>query len=242
MLKKTKPFSGEPSPFVMEMPQYHLPKFTALTKSMWERGFSFIKKAGTLITVATILIWFTGSYSFGLQAVDNYNGSILQSIGSVIAIFFKPLGFGNDWASVATVLGLVAKETVVATFGILSGIGEVAGDDPSLLGWVSANMTQISAYSFLIFNLLCAPCFAAIGAIKNEMNDNRWTWFAIVYQTIFAYSISLIFYQFAMLFTGNGNLGGVIFASIVLALMLYMIIRPEPKKYKEQKEVLDYAG
>jgi ferrous iron transport protein B len=240
MLKKTKPFRGKPSPFVMEMPQYHMPTFKALFKSMWERGFSFIKKAGTLITVATILIWFAGSYSFGLQAVESYNGSILQSFGSLIAVFFQPLGFGNDWASVATVLGLVAKETIVATFGILAGIGEVAEDDPTLLGWVAVNMTQISAYSFLIFNLLCAPCFAAIGAIKQEMNDSRWTWFAIAYQTIFAYSISLIFYQFAMLFTGQGNLVGVFFASIVLAFMLYMILRPEPKI--QEKEVLEYVG
>ena len=237
MLKKTKPFRGEPTPFVMELPQYHLPSLNSLLRTVWERGFSFIKKAGTLITVATILIWFVSSYSFALTRVNSYNGSILQSLGSVLAVFFRPLGFGNDWASVATILGLVAKETVVATFGILSGIGEVGETDSNLLGWVALNMTQISAYSFLIFNLLCAPCFAAIGAVKREMNSFAWTWFAIIYQTLFAYSISLIFYQYAMLIAGNGNIFGIFGASLVLSGLLYLLFKPIPIE-KEKREVV----
>jgi ferrous iron transport protein B len=230
MLKKTARFQGEPAPFVMELPAYHMPKVGAVLRSMWERGWSFIKKAGTVIAAATVVIWFISSYSWGLQPVENYDGSILQSIGSGLAVIFKPLGFGDDKASVATILGLVAKETVVATFGILMGIGEVAEDDPTLLQSLQVAYTPIAGYSFMIFNLLCAPCFAAIGAIKREMNNVKWTWFAILYQTIFAYSIALIFYQFAMLFAGTPNVLGLIVAGIVAILIIYQLFRP----YKEE--------
>ena len=232
ILKKTKAFSGEPIPFVMELPQYHFPSINSVLRAAWERGWSFIKKASTVITVATIFIWFISSYSFGLQPVADYQGSILQTIGSWLAVVFIPLGFGNDWASVATVLGLVAKETVIATFGILAGIGEVSEDNPSLLAWVATSMTAISAYSFLIFNLLCAPCFAAIGAIRREMNNQQWTWFAIVYQTLFAYVISFIFYQFTTMINGTGSLLGFVMALVVLSAGIYLLLRPEKKHQK----------
>lgn len=232
MLKKTTRFQGEPAPFVMELPAYHMPKLGAVLRSMWERGWSFIKKAGTVIAAATVVIWFISSYSWGLKPVENYDGSILQTIGSWLSVVFKPLGFGDDKASVATILGLVAKETVVATFGILMGLGEVAEDDPSLLHSLQAAYTPMQGYSFMIFNLLCAPCFAAIGAIKREMNNRKWTWFAIMYQTVFAYSIALIFYQFAMLFAGTPSVIGLIVATLVAIIILYQLFRPYKKLTK----------
>lgn len=232
MLKKTTRFQGEPVPFVMELPAYHMPKLGAVLRSMWERGWSFIKKAGTVIAAATVVIWFISSYSWGLKPVENYDGSILQTIGSWLAVVFKPIGFGDDKASVATILGLVAKETVVATFGILMGLGEVAEDDPSLLHSLQLAYTPIQGYSFMIFNLLCAPCFAAIGAIKREMNNRKWTWFAIIYQTVFAYSIALIFYQFAMLFAGTPSVIGLIVATLVAIIILYQLFRPYKKLTK----------
>lgn len=232
MLKKTTRFQGEPAPFVMELPAYHMPKIGAVLRSMWERGWSFIKKAGTVIAAATVVIWFISSYSWGLKPVENYDGSILQTIGSWLSVVFKPLGFGDDKASVATILGLVAKETVVATFGILMGLGEVAEDDPSLLHSLQAAYTPMQGYSFMIFNLLCAPCFAAIGAIKREMNNRKWTWFAIMYQTVFAYSIALIFYQFAMLFAGTPSVIGLIVATLVAIIILYQLFRPYKKLTK----------
>jgi ferrous iron transport protein B len=228
MLKKTQPFKGEPAPFVMELPAYHMPKVSIVIRSMWERGWSFIKKAGTIITVSAIVIWFISSYSWGLKPVENYDGSILQAIGSGLAWVFKPLGFGDDKASVATVLGLVAKETVVATFGVLFGIGEVSEENSSLLLSLQNTYSPIQGYSFMIFNLLCAPCFAAIGAIKREMNNRKWTWFAIAYQTVFAYSIALIFYQFAQIFYGEISILGLTIAIVVAILIIVQVF----KQYK----------
>ena len=232
ILKKTKMFAGDPAPFVMELPAYHLPTVLNVLRSMWERGWSFIKKAGTIILLATILVWFTSSYGWGpdgFGAVDMDN-SILAAIGRAIAWIFAPLGWGHWQEAVACVTGLIAKENVVGTFGVLFGGFEEVAEN----GWqVWANMreafTPLSAYSFLIFNLLCAPCFAAIGAIKREMNSAKWTWFAIGYQCVFAYVIALIVYQFGLLFTGNMNLLGTIAAVILTIGILYMLFRP----YKE---------
>ena len=235
MLKKTKMFSGDPAPFVMELPAYHWPTVGNVLRSMWERGWSFIKKAGTVILLSAIVLWFLQGFgvedgSFGM--VEDLNNSILAVIGTAIAWIFTPLGWGNWQSAVATITGLIAKENVVSTFGILfGGFDEVAEN-----GWqIWANMRQIytplAAYSFLIFNLLCAPCFAAIGAIKREMNSAKWTWFAIGYQCVFAYAISLVVYQLGMLFTGNGNAVGVIAALLVVAFLAYMLFRP----YKESE-------
>lgn len=232
MLKKTKMFAGDPAPFVMELPAYHLPTVMNVLRSMWERGWSFIKKAGTIILLATIFVWFTSSFgwadgSFGMVDMDH---SILAAIGSAIAWIFAPLGWGSWQAAVASITGLIAKENVVGTFGVLfGGFDEVAEN-----GWqIWANMrtafTPLSAYSFLIFNLLCAPCFAAIGAIKREMNNAKWTWFAIGYQCIFAYGVALAVYQLGSLFTGHANIPGVIAAIAIVAFLLYMLFRP----YKE---------
>ena len=225
ILKKTKMFSGEPAPFVMELPAYHWPTVSNILRSMWERGWSFIKKAGTIILLSTILVWFTTYFGFtedGFRMLgeEEMNLSLLAAIGSAIAWIFRPLGWGNWQAAVASITGLVAKENIVGTMGILF---------PG--GWpeIAANFTQVSGYSFLVFNLLCAPCFAAIGAIKREMNNAKWTWFAIGYQCGFAYVIALMVNQFGNLFTGNTNIVGLIFAVAVLALLLYMLFKP----YKE---------
>ena len=238
MLKKTKPFAGDPAPFVMELPAYHLPTVGNVLRSMWERGWSFIKKAGTIILLSSILLWFLQSFgvengSFGM--VEDLNNSILAVIGSAIAWIFAPLGWGNWQSAVATITGLIAKENVVSTFGVLyGGMEEVAEN-----GWqIWANMreiyTPLSAYSFLIFNLLCAPCFAAMGAIKREMNSAKWTIFAIGYQCVFAYVMSLIVYQLGSLFTGQGNVFGAIVAFILAAFIIYMLVRP----YKEENGVV----
>ncbi len=237
MLKKTKMFAGDPAPFVMELPAYHWPTVGNVLRSMWERGWSFIKKAGTIILLSAIILWFLQGFgiengSFGM--VEDLNNSILAAIGSAIAWIFIPLGWGNWQSAVASITGLIAKENVVSTFGVLfGGFDEVAEN-----GWqVWANMrevfTPLAAYSFLIFNLLCAPCFAAIGAIKREMNSAKWTWFAIGYQCCFAYVISLVVYQFGMLFTGNGNILGSIAAIIAVAALLFMLFRP----YKESNSL-----
>jgi len=218
MLKKTKMFAGDPAPFVMELPAYHLPTVGNVLRSMWERGWSFIKKAGTIILLSSIIIW-AGSCFGTVDGVLTFStemeleNSVLGMIGSVVCPIFAPLGFGNIKATVATIMGLVAKEEVVGVFGVLDFEG----------------MTQLAAYSFLVFNLLCAPCFAAIGAIKREMNSAKWTAFAIGYQCTFAYAVSLMIYQIGSVFTGNINVIGLIFALAVLAFMLYMIIKP----YKE---------
>ena len=229
MLKKTKMFAGDPAPFVMELPAYHLPTVGNVLRSMWERGWSFIKKAGTIILLSTILVWFTTYFGFadgkfGMLSEDQLDQSILATIGGAIAWIFKPLGWGTWQAAVASITGLVAKENIVGTMGILYGGGE-----GTVYSAIAQAFTGISAYSFLVFNLLCAPCFAAIGAIKREMNSAKWTWFAIGYQCGFAYIIALMINQFGLLFTGNVNVVGLIFALLALAGIIYMLVRP----YKE---------
>ena len=228
MLKKTKMFSGDPAPFVMELPPYHIPTLSNVLRSTWERGWSFIKKAGTIILLSTIVVWFTSYFGFTedgfrMLAEDELDLSILARIGGLIAWIFAPLGWGEWQAAVASITGLVAKENIVGTMGILYG---AAGNVYETL---AATFTTISGMSFLVFNLLCAPCFAAIGAIKREMNNAKWTWFAIGYQCGFAYCVSLMINQFGNLFTGNVNVIGLIFALAVLGFMIYMLVRP----YKE---------
>lgn len=232
ILKKTKSFAGETSPFVMELPAYHVPSVTNVLRSTWERGWSFIKRAGTIILLASIIIWFTSGFSFagGLHMVEDMNESMLATIGNVVAPIFRPLGFGNWQSTVATIMGLVAKEEVVGVFGVLYG---VAGDALELveegafeeLGGIAQHFTPLSAFSFLLFNLLCAPCFAAMGAIKREMNSAKWTWFAIGYLCIFAYAIALIVNQIGLLFSGNGFTFLTFVALAVLALLVYMLFR-----------------
>ena len=229
MLKKTKMFSGEPAPFVMELPAYHWPTLGNVLRSMWERGWSFIKKAGTIILLSTIFVWFTSYFGwvdgqFQMLSDDQIDCSILAAIGGAIDWIFAPLGWGNWQAVVASITGLVAKENIVGTLGVLYG-----GGDGSVYDAMAAAFTGITAYSFLVFNLLCAPCFAAIGAIKREMNSRKWTWFAIGYQCVFAYVIALMINQFGGLFTGNANILGVIVSVILLAGIIYMLCKP----YKE---------
>ena len=228
MLKKTKMFAGDPAPFVMELPAYHMPTLLNVLRSMWERGWSFIKKAGTIILLSTIVVWFTTYFGFvdgefGMLTEDQLDMSILARIGNVIAPIFAPLGWGNWQAAVASITGLVAKENIVGTMGILYGGG----------GTVYANLAQaftpVTGYSFLVFNLLCAPCFAAIGAIKREMNNAKWTWFAIGYQCIFAYVIALIVNQIGGIFEGNANVFGIIVAIALIVGIVYMLFKP----YKE---------
>ena len=228
MLKKTKMFAGEPAPFVMELPAYHLPTVGNVLRSMWERGWAFIKKAGTVILLSTILVWFTSYFgivdgSFRMLAEEELDQSILAKIGNAIAWIFAPLGFGTWQATVASITGLVAKENIVGTMGILYGAGG------NVYQTLQGAFTGVSAYAFLVFNLLCAPCFAAIGAIKREMNSAKWTWFAIGYQCGFAYIIALMVNQFGKLFTGNVSVIGLIFAILALAGIVYMLVRP----YKE---------
>ena len=227
ILKKTKMFAGNPAPFVMELPAYHWPTIGNVLRSMWERGWSFIKKAGTIILLSTIAVWFTSSFGwvdgeFGMLAEEEIGNSILAKIGNGIAWMFTPLGWGNWQAAVASVTGLVAKENIVGTMGILYG-------DIATIG---AAFTKIAGFSFLVFNLLCAPCFAAIGAIRREMNNPKWTWFAILYECGFAYVIALLIYQFGLLFTGSVNVIGLIFAIAFLAGIIYMLF---VKKYHEAK-------
>ena len=229
MLKKTKMFAGDPAPFVMELPAYHWPTLGNVLRSMWERGWSFIKKAGTIILLSTIFVWFTSYFGwvdgqFQMLSDEQIDCSILAAIGGAIDWIFAPLGWGNWQAVVASITGLVAKENIVGTLGVLYG-----GGDGSVYDAMAAAFTGITAYSFLVFNLLCAPCFAAIGAIKREMNSRKWTWFAIGYQCVFAYVIALMINQFGGLFTGNANILGVIVAVILLAGIIYMLCKP----YKE---------
>ena len=235
ILKKTKPFAGEPAPFVMELPAYHLPTVGNVLRSMWERGWSFIKKAGTIILLSTIFIWFTSNFGmvdghFGM--VDELSeGSILCGIGSAIAFIFQPLGWGEWRMSVATITGLVAKENVVGTLGILFGFAEVAENGEEIWGTLQGSMTMVAAYSFLVFNLLCAPCFAAMGAIKREMNNVKWFWAAIGYQCLLAYVASLCIYQLGTFFT-TGVFGvGTVVAIVLIVIFLYFLLRP----YKEGK-------
>ena len=235
ILKKTKMFEGDPAPFVMELPAYHMPTVGNVLRSMWERGWSFIKKAGTIILLSTIFVWFTSNYGFtgnGFGAVDELaDESILGIIGTAIAFIFKPLGWGNWKAAVAAVTGLVAKENVVGTFGILYGAEVATEGGAEIWSAIAADFAPIAAYSFLVFNLLCAPCFAAMGAIKREMNSAKWFWFAIGYQCVFAYLVSLCVYQIGSLFSSAVSVSvvGVIVAIIVLAGFLYLLFRP----YKE---------
>ncbi|MBO4697970.1 MAG: ferrous iron transporter B, partial [Lachnospiraceae bacterium] len=232
ILKKTKMFAGDPAPFVMELPAYHWPTVGNVLRSMWERGWSFIKKAGTIILLSTIVVWFTSSFGwldgkFGMLSEDEIDSSILAAIGSGIAWMFRPLGWGNWQAAVASVTGLVAKENIVGTMGILYG-------DIKSIG---AAFTQVAGFSFLIFNLLCAPCFAAIGAIRREMNSAKWTWFAILYQCGFAYVIALMVNQFGGAFTGSGNAFGIAVSALILAGMVYMLVRPYKEAVKLTKKV-----
>ncbi|MGI6261293.1 MAG: ferrous iron transport protein B [Acutalibacteraceae bacterium] len=231
MLKKARMFSGEPAPFVMELPAYHMPTFVNLLRSMWERGWSFIKKAGTIILLSTIVVWFTTYFgvmdgSFRMLTEDELSSSILAAIGNAIAWIFAPLGWGTWEAAVASITGLVAKENIVGTMGILYGASG------NVYAALSEAFTGITGYSFLVFNLLCAPCFAAIGAIKREMNNAKWTWFAIAYQCGFAYAVALMINQFGGAFTGNLNIIGLIFAVAVLALIVFMLFKPYRESVK----------
>ena len=243
MLKKTKMFAGEPAPFVMELPAYHMPTAGNVLRSMWERGWSFIKKAGTIITLSTIVVWFLLNFGwtnghFGMLNFDGLEGAALEAaqaqcvlakIGNLIAWIFAPLGWGNWKMAVAAITGLVAKENVVGTFGQLFGFAEVAEDGKEIWGSLANSMTQIAAYSFLVFNLLCAPCFAAMGAIKREMNNTRWFWTAIGYQCGLAYVVSLCIYQLGTLFTGGGFGIGTVVAILLVIGFIYLLVRP----YKE---------
>ena len=243
ILKKTKMFAGDPAPFVMELPAYHIPTVGNVLRSMWERGWSFIKKAGTIITLSTIVVWFLLNFGwtdagFGMLNFDGLEGAameaaqaecVLAKIGNLISWIFTPLGWGDWKMTVAAITGLVAKENVVGTFGQLFGFAEVAEDGQEIWGTLANSMSQIAAYSFLVFNLLCAPCFAAMGAIKREMNNAKWFWFAIGYQCLLAYLVSLCIFQFGTLFTGGGFGIGTVAAIVILIGFLYMLFRP----YKE---------
>ena len=243
ILKKTKMFAGDPAPFVMELPAYHMPTVGNVLRSMWERGWSFIKKAGTIITLSTNVVWFLLNFGwtdagFGMLNFDGLEGAameaaqaecVLAKIGNLISWIFTPLGWGDWKMTVAAITGLVAKENVVGTFGQLFGFAEVAEDGQEIWGTLANSMSQIAAYSFLVFNLLCAPCFAAMGAIKREMNNAKWFWFAIGYQCLLAYLVSLCIFQFGTLFTGGGFGIGTVAAIVILIGFLYMLFRP----YKE---------
>ncbi|MCH5209597.1 MAG: ferrous iron transport protein B [Oscillospiraceae bacterium] len=230
ILKKTKMFAGDPAPFVMELPAYHLPTVSNVLRSMWERGWSFIKKAGTIILLATIIIWFLQGFGFEAGAfgmVEDMDNSILAKLGSVLAPIFIPLGWGDWKATVAALTGLVAKENVVGTFGVLyGGFDEIAEDGYQIWNSLAAEFTQLAAYSYLVFNLLCAPCFAAIGAIRREMNSAKWTWFAIGYQCVFAYVVALCIYQLGNLFAAGTFGVGTIAAIIVVIAFIYLLFRP----------------
>ncbi|HIQ96629.1 MAG TPA: ferrous iron transport protein B [Candidatus Limivivens merdigallinarum] len=229
ILKKTKMFAGDPAPFVMELPAYHLPTVGNVLRSMWERGWSFIKKAGTIILLSTILVWFLQGFGFengGFGMVEDMNNSILASIGGAVCWIFAPLGWGDWRSTVATLTGLVAKENLVSTFGVLYGFAEVAEDGQEIWGSLAGSMTGVAAYSLLVFNLLCAPCFAAMGAIKREMNNAKWFWFAIGYQTVLAYCASLCIYQIGTLITTGAFGIGTVVAFIIVIGFLYLLFRP----------------
>ena len=238
ILKKTRLFAGDPAPFVMELPAYHWPTPINVLRSTWERGWSFIKKAGTIILLSTILVWFTTYFgvvdgTFRMLSEEEIHYSLLAAIGNAIAWIFAPLGWGNWQAAVASITGLIAKENIVGTMGILyHGQNDVWAT-------LAASFTAASAYSFLAFNLLCAPCFAAIGAIKREMNSVKWTWFAIGYQCTFAYAMGLMIYQFASALTGDLHIVGFIAALLVLAALVYLLVRPyrEPARLGRPADV-----
>ena len=233
MLKKTRMFSGEPAPFVMELPAYHMPTAGNVLRSMWERGWSFIRKAGTIILLSTIIIWFATYFGFTQEGFrmlgeEEMEQSLLAAMGGAVAWIFKPLGWGNWQAAVASITGLVAKENIVGTMGILY---------PG--GWpeIGENFSQIAGYSFLVFNLLCAPCFAAIGAIRREMNHAKWTWFAVGYQCGLAYGAALMVNQIGSALTGNLNVPGLFGAMLVLGGMMYMLVRPDQEKMKRTRTI-----
>lgn len=238
ILKKTKMFAGDPAPFVMELPAYHLPTVSNVLRSMWERAWSFIKKAGTIILLSTIVLWFLMKFgwadgSFGMLEEEQLDSSILAAIGSIVAPLFAPLGWGDWKMAVAAVSGLIAKENVVGTFGILFGFAEVAEDGVEIWSALAGSMSAVAAYSFLVFNLLCAPCFAAMGAIKREMNNAKWFWFAIGYQTVLAYFTSMCIYQIGSLIT-RGTFGiGTVIAFLLVIGFIYLLFRP----YKESKSL-----
>ena len=230
ILKKTKMFTGDPAPFVMELPAYHMPTPKSVLSSMWERGWSFIKKAGTVILLSSVILWFLQGFGivdgkFVMVGEEDLNHSILAIVGSAISWIFAPLGFGGWQYAVAVVTGLIAKENVVATFSVLFGIDS------------TGELSALAGYSFLVFNLLCAPCFAAIGAIKREMNSAKWTWFAIAYQTVFAYIVSLCIYQIGSAFTGNLNVIGLIVSILCIALALFLVCRPYKEATKLTKKI-----
>ena len=248
ILKKTKMFAGDPAPFVMELPAYHIPSVGNVLRATWERGWSFIKRAGTVILASSIILWFLQGFgwengAFGL--VEDMNNSVLAAIGSAVAFIFAPLGFGNWRATVAVVTGLIAKENVVATFGVLYNFaGELSENGDEIWALVAQDYTAISAYSFMIFNLLCAPCFAAMGAIKREMNNAKWTAFAIGYMCVFAYVVSLIVYQIGGLITGEVSFGiGTVVAVVLVVGIVYLLFRKN--KYEDERLTIrsvDAAG
>ena len=235
MLKKTKPFAGEPAPFVMELPAYHLPTIGNVLRSMWERGWSFIKKAGTIILLSTIVLWFLSRFgwvdgNFQMLAAEEIGSSMLAAVGNAIAWLFAPLGWGSWQAAVASITGLIAKENIVGTMGVLYGGGEL-----STWATLAQVFTGVTGFSFLVFNLLCAPCFAAMGAIKREMNSAKWTAFAIAYQCVFAYAVALCINQIGGAFTGNLNIIGLIVSILLIAGMLFMLVKPYRESTKLTK-------
>ncbi len=243
ILKKTKIFAGDPAPFVMELPAYHVPAAGNVLRATWERGWSFIKRAGTVILASSVLLWFLQAFGFeggSLVMVEDNNTSLLASIGRVIAPIFAPLGFGNWKAAVATFTGLVAKENVVGTLGVLYGFAEVAEDGQEIWSTLATEYTQLTAYSFMLFNLLCAPCFAAMGAIKREMNSGKWTAIAISYMCIFAYVTSFIIYQLGLVITGGGIGIGTVLAALLVAIVIYLLFRKN--KYTDDEVTIKVKG
>ena len=236
ILKKTKLFQGDVSPFVMELPAYHMPTFSNILRTTWERGWSFIKKAGTVILLSSMVLWFLQNFGFeggAFRMVEDLNNSVLANFGSVFAPIFTPLGFGNWQSTVAATTGLIAKENIVATFGVLLGSPEITESGEEIWAILRSEIfTPVSAYAFLAFNLLCAPCVAAMGAIRREMNSWKWTAFAIGYQCGFAYAVALMINQFGLLITGNADIVGLVAAMIVLVAMIVLIARPEKKLKK----------
>jgi ferrous iron transport protein B len=233
ILKKTRPFMGDVSPFVMELPAYHLPGVVNVLRSMWERGWSFVKKAGSIILVSSVVVWFLSGFGFtedGFGMVEDLSDGLLAGVGSAIAVVFAPLGFGTWDAAVATITGLVAKENVVGTMGVLYGFAEVGEEGEEIWSAFAANFTAIGAYAFLAFNLYCPPCFAAIGAIKREMNNGKWTAFAVIYQICYGYILALIIYQLGTFFSGGGFNAGTVAGLAALGLMVYLLVRKPGKK------------
>jgi ferrous iron transport protein B len=245
ILKKTKPFQGEVSPFVMELPAYHLPGVVNVLRSMGERGWSFVKKAGSIILVSSVVVWFLSAFGFtedGFGMVEDLSEGLLASIGSFIAVIFAPLGFGTWDAAVATITGLIAKENVVGTMGVLYGFAEVSEEGEEIWGAFAANFSAIGAYAFLVFNLYCPPCFAAIGAIKREMNNGKWTAFAVAYQFVYGYIIALIVYQLGTFITGGGFGAGTAAGFAALALLVYLLARrPGERKVSRSEGVRSAA-